>query len=411
MKYLFYLEPYTFLLCGNCRTVVYNTLNGTYLVCPDSSVVQSIIRQWKDTMNGYSALVDEQILKDDAAKNFIEAVRESFSGDCVEYDNERTKPYFFQPILFLNIDIQVREDKKKTSLGNHIMENLHEVSFYLPAVCKLGCSACTSYYHQINHCTINPEGVMKIEDYIRLLRQLQICGIQRVNLLAGGNPLLNSYIRNLSLEFSESTFKKHLYLEYNFLNDEYIKFAQQTNSILEISVHPEDLGNQLVDCMRKYHYDIVRWNLIVSAETDMEQLENLNLPEGVSIKVQPFYTGSNYAFFRDFVFSDLEDILAVPIDRKTIFRHKVLNDNFFGKLTVFPTGEVFANVNCPALGNIQESSLKELVYKELTEQDVWLRVRSKEKPCKQCINKDLCPSISNYELVIGKNNLCNIQPE
>lgn len=110
-------------------------------------------------------------------------------------------------------------------------------------------------------------------------------------------------------------------------------------------------------------------------------------------------------------FSDLEDILAVPIDRKTIFRHKVLNDNFFGKLTVFPSGEVFANVNCPALGNIQESSLKELVYKELTEQDVWLRVRSKEKPCKQCINKDLCPSISNYELVIGKNNLCNIQPE
>ena len=61
------------------------------------------------------------------------------------------------------------------------------------------------------------------------------------------------------------------------------------------------------------------------------------------------------------------------------------------------------------IGNIQKSSLKELVYKELTELETWLKVRSKETPCKQCINKDLCPSISNYELVIGKNNLCNIQ--
>ncbi len=163
--------------------------------------------------------------------------------------------------------------------------------------------------------------------------------------------------------------------------------------------------------MQKYHNDIVRWNLIVSAEADMEQLDNLNLPEDVSVQVRPFYTGSNYAFFHDFVFSDLEDILAVPIDRKTIFRHKVLNDNFFGKLTILPSGEVYANVNCPALGNIQESSLKELVYKELTERDVWLRVRSKATPCKQCINKDLCPSISNYELVMDKNNLCKIQPE
>ena len=59
--------------------------------------------------------------------------------------------------------------------------------------------------------------------------------------------------------------------------------------------------------------------------------------------------------------------------------------------------------------NFEKSSLKELVYKELTELETWLKVRSKETPCKQCINKDLCPSISNYELVIGKNNLCNIQ--
>jgi hypothetical protein len=43
--------------------------------------------------------------------------------------------------------------------------------------------------------------------------------------------------------------------------------------------------------------------------------------------------------------------------------------------------------------------------------NAWLRIRGNEKPCNQCVNRDLCPSISNYELVIGKNNLCNIPIE
>lgn len=98
----------------------------------------------------------------------------------------------------------------------------------------------------------------------------------------------------------------------------------------------------------------------------------------------------------------MQDILAAPIDRKTIFRHRTLNDNFFGKLTIYPSGEVYANVNCSVLGNIQDSSLKELLYKEITEGNAWLRIRGNEKPCNQCVNRDLCPSISNYELVIGK---------
>ena len=45
MNYLFYLEPYAFLLRSNDKTVVYNTLNATYLICPDYPIVQLIIEQ------------------------------------------------------------------------------------------------------------------------------------------------------------------------------------------------------------------------------------------------------------------------------------------------------------------------------------------------------------------------------
>lgn len=54
MNYLFYLEPYAFLLRSNDKTVVYNTLNATYLICPDYPIVQLIIEQWQNPTNGYS---------------------------------------------------------------------------------------------------------------------------------------------------------------------------------------------------------------------------------------------------------------------------------------------------------------------------------------------------------------------
>lgn len=53
MNYLFYLEPYAFLLRSNDKTVVYNTLNATYLICPDYPIVQLIIEQWQNPTNGY----------------------------------------------------------------------------------------------------------------------------------------------------------------------------------------------------------------------------------------------------------------------------------------------------------------------------------------------------------------------
>lgn len=38
----------------------------------------------------------------------------------------------------------------------------------------------------------------------------------------------------------------------------------------------------------------------------------------------------------------------------------------------------------------------------------WFKVRD-EIPCKNCCNKSLCPSPSNYEIVTNRVNLCNIK--
>ena len=89
-----------------------------------------------------------------------------------------------------------------------------------------------------------------------------------------------------------------------------------------------------------------------------------------------------------------------------IFRKQILNDNLFGKLTIFPTGEVYSNVNFPTIGNIQDQKLSEIVYSEIENYfKPWFFTRDYVS-CKNCVNKYLCPSISNYEIVANEYNMC-----
>ena len=126
MNYWFYLEPYAFLFHNENKAVIYNTLNSAYLVCPNHPIIQQILVQWEDAANGYGVELNEDALNESVVKHFINDIRESFSGDCLEIDFKYAKPYIFKPTLFLNTDIRIKEDKNKTSLGERILQNLHE---------------------------------------------------------------------------------------------------------------------------------------------------------------------------------------------------------------------------------------------------------------------------------------------
>lgn len=73
-----------------------------------------------------------------------------------------------------------------------------------------------------------------------------------------------------------------------------------------------------------------------------------------------------------------------------------------------PNGDVYANLNHPTLGNINMHSIHEIVDKEIKEGLSWFRIRN-QAPCNECIYQWLCPSPSNYEISIGKPNLCHVK--
>ena len=93
--------------------------------------------------------------------------------------------------------------------------------------------------------------------------------------------------------------------------------------------------------------------------------------------------------------------------KQNIFAHQALNTNDFGKLTIKSNGKVYANVYQAPIGSIEED-IRSLVYKEMSEGSSWLRLRDMQ-PCSDCVFQWLCPSPSDYELEIGRPDLCHVK--
>lgn len=403
MNYLFYLEPYTFILNVEDMSVVYNTLNAAYIPFPVHPMIDRIKQTWEKASNGYCCEITKDEKTDEVVAAFIHEVRESFSGDCIEWEIGKKKPFIFKPQLFLNSEIQLRKEKDETSWGKRIMQNLNEVSLYVPTPDWKKDEGCEPYHKQLLHSMAFPVDRLTIEDYTDLLKRLEIYGVRRVNLIANDNPFENAYMQEIMASHQPQNYKLHVYLSVKALQTQ--QYLEKDNTVWEVLVHGEQLG-QAAPVINSCKREDIRWNFVVACEEDMERLNNI---QSKQMKVLPYYTGNNLQFFEDYVFMTLDDLLSEPVDRQSIFRHQALNEHFFGKVTIMPTGEVYSSLWSEPLGNIKEEKLKQLLYCEFTERDVWLGTRSKVEPCKGCVNRDLCPSTSNYELALGRNNLCHIR--
>ena len=124
------------------------------------------------------------------------------------------------------------------------------------------------------------------------------------------------------------------------------------------------------------------------------------------IRFIPIYNKENISFFESNVFMEKEDIDNICLSKNDIFIRQAINAGDFGKLTIMPDGKVYANVNGLSLGTIDGSPYS-IVYKEFIDGSSWFKLRT-QIPCNNCVNQWLCPSPSNYEIVIDQPNLCHM---
>ena len=409
-KYWLYLESYTFIFKGDHKTVLYNTLNSAYIECPSNDLIMYAIDSLFNSEN-YCIKISSEEYNDPEFYNFINIIRESFSGDCIPCNETANKPFIFKPILRLNDNFHKLESEDRIIEGHNILYYLNELSLYITDLCTLQCHHCADYNKQVLFCRKgNASADFPFKELDKILLHLSTSNIAKINFL-GGNIFQYKYMQELINTIGEYRFKSHFFTHIEHINKHSVEIikkilAKKGSFTILIPTITTDIS------LKKYiDNENIEYTLMVDSEESLSKAINIVTTNPLAkINIRPFFNGSNMAFFKENVFMDLNDLLSSPISKKSIFRHQVLNENFFGKMIIMPNGETYSNINHNSLGNAFDDilSINKLVYKEMRHGKAWFKVRD-EIPCKNCCNKSLCPSPSNYEIVTNRVNLCNIK--
>ena len=402
----FYLESYTFLFYSKNQYVIYNTLNSTYIDCSlYGKTINTVLSILHNTNKTYCVGIYEYQLRDSQFTEFIKKIRNTFSGDIIK-NIRGIPPFISKPILRILHHPNNPKTKEYNLLGENALFHLHEVTFYLE---NQGFDLNPMYkdcYKQFLYPTYTEKQKLSHAKYLEIIEQLSICQIDKINIIPATieKKELFSYLLSLSRQYS---IKTQIILPYKKYNKEDLKqlLINPQFSIM-IMVHlPVDYEelNSYINLFNEYN---ITWSLIASNKNDVIFLSKNNLGKFTNVDYIPWYTGDNMDFFKEYIYNDFKDIIEQKNTKQHIFRKQILNDNLFGKLTIFPTGEVYSNVNFPTIGNIQDQKLSEIVYSEIENYfKPWFFTRGYVS-CKNCVNKYLCPSISNYEIVANEYNMC-----
>ena len=402
----FYLESHTFLFYSKNQYVIYNTLNSTYIDCSlYGKTINTVLSILHNTNKTYCVGIYEYQLRDSQFTEFIKKIRNTFSGDIIK-NIRGIPPFISKPILRILHHPNNPKTKEYNLLGENALFHLHEVTFYLE---NQGFDLNPMYkdcYKQFLYPTYTEKQKLSHAKYLEIIEQLSICQIDKINIIPATieKKELFSYLLSLSRQYS---IKTQIILPYKKYNKEDLKqlLINPQFSIM-IMVHlPVDYEelNSYINLFNEYN---ITWSLIASNKNDVIFLSKNNLGKFTNVDYIPWYTGDNMDFFKEYIYNDFKDIIEQKNTKQHIFRKQILNDNLFGKLTIFPTGEVYSNVNFPTIGNIQDQKLSEIVYSEIENYfKPWFFTRDYVS-CKNCVNKYLCPSISNYEIVANEYNMC-----
>lgn len=395
-KNWFTLKADTFLWLKSDKGLVYNAQNRKKFIFPLSNGIENICHKLLDIENLYTIELTDKELNDKDIDKWIHSIIDIEAGYISSNICFEERPISLMPILKVQDNKSYYEEQQKLGFKGKILQNLHELTFYING----NKNGNNEFYKQ----TIYPIkgnqylNSSKIISFIKNSRNPYLSNINLVGDIFSYNDfesLIND-ISNLSISIT-------VYL----LVDDFINNFQ---SLKEIKWPSNVQLNLLVD---KY-FDITYLKsicipyiitILIFSEKDITKYSSLSLLESTQkVRHIPIYNNNNLSFFKSYVYLFKEDIENLSLSKNDIFIRQALNINDFGKLTIFFDGKVYANVNLESLGDIDNSPYS-IVYHEFTKGNSWFRVRT-QKPCNNCIYQWLCPSPSNYEIIINQANLC-----
>jgi pseudo-rSAM protein len=416
-NYWLYIEPYVHIAMKRESDVLfYNTLNGKILEFRDEPEISELVKKLKSVQHLYVVKIKESDLKRPAIDSFLKAVKRNFMGDLLDASWSKTKPFQMMPMLNLQKDVEALKQNEMSIIKDDIMVNMHELVIYLNNQCHFGCCLCSEAYRQFTFCNKGSLGQKEFKfEWIKSIFPESTGSCLSGCTISGGNVFLYSQFERLIEYIGQLNIEKRCYIHYLNLAEgcQPSRLIQLRNRgiMLVVLLHFPVAENALASALEvlikgglNFYFEIM-----IQTEMDLDSVGHLVSKYGIcDYSLHPYYNGKNLDFFRKAVFVRKNDIVESRPTHDQIFTRMRINPNYFGKLILRCNGDIYANINHGKLGNLNKDKLPDIIYQEIAKGKSWRAVRGNVEPCKRCNYELLCPSISNYESVIRKNNLCHI---
>ena len=419
-KYWLIIENYVHISIKKKNVLLYNTITGKFLIYRNQKKILELVQKIVSNLNQYVIKLDLKELDSIEINNFVNELREKFMGDIIGTHLSNKKPLAFYPILNIQQERLMIESDSLWSEGDNILNNLNEITLYVNNYNKNEISNYADAYKQFSYPYFNNKiENLNYKSINVFLKKLNMNSIYNLNLL-GGNILEYKHLNALIEFLSKQSYKKTIIMR---LFDLIINNTNKLHQNIEILLKHNNLFsiNCIIDTYKNQMENIkfigisqeifkkIEYVFIACNESQLNNIENITTKSQIkTYRIIPYFNGNNMDFFEKYVYMEENDILDIKPNLNMIFSNQVINRNHFGKVTILNNGDIFTNVNFPKVGNIENDSLKRIIYEEMRTGNVWKKTRTKVTPCKNCIYELLCPSISNYEYFLNKMNLCKL---
>ena len=402
VDYWFYLSPKVYVTSKE-NIFLYHTESGARLEVTEGHL-KDLLQAVYEPKNLGVVEFPQGLWKQEGAHALIEQMLLLHMAGLIPIDREQGKPINFLPILNLQKDVD-----KAMSIGGLSLV-VDDLLGYLSrfTLCLGGGRLYPSYLSRVWRG--QEAHWMSPSLLYSLLEQVRYSRLKQVGLYAD-SLFLHPQIKEILglLESYEYDYQLWISAKHYLQHQEEIKMCLRSMkcichlSLLASATELENLAR-----MSEVDVQLFSWHFLIEDEAQYARVELFTERWGiVQSELVPIYTGDNLPFFEEYIYLSEDDIFSEPIEMRRIFCNQKLNSNNFGALTVLPTGECRVSMNTPALGNLPQSSLLEILYKELTTNTAWRKTRNSGK-CQKCLFQYLCPPPSSYEQVIGKQNLCRL---
>lgn len=417
--YWFWIEPYVHIFLKNKSVLLYDTLSGKKLEYSNRPEIIALVKKLLIKKNLSIVKLREDEIKRPPVDLFIKDTRENFMGDLIDISLSGRKPVQFVPAVHVQSD--VKKTKKEFFItGKNILTFLFEIDLYINDRCGFDAAEvhrlhALELHKQFLFPVFSVNGAqreLELSVVEKLLEQIRVSGIYKIN-ISGGNIFTHSQFDRFLDLFNRFPAVKTYHIYYKNLlsgSSAVESIADEYSDINIFLVFPldEDKSERAIRLVK--NREDATFTFAIADEKDIEVCRDMIARfELQKVNLKPYYNGKNLDFFKEIVFIDKDTILSANPSQKDIFSREVANKNFFGKLTVMSNGDIYSSANEPCVGNIKKDSIYDVMFNELYKRKTWFRVRPNVMPCKKCLYNLLCPPISNYEIILRRNNLCHIE--